>query len=247
MESIRAIRNHWRPPFLPGFAVPAEVVIAVIGELQAHGHVDRGYFGVSTQALTPALAKALGAADAEGGVLVNAVDPDGPSLGSLFVGDVLTSINGTRVAAQNLGRILGGLRPGASADVAVLRDGARQSVTVRIGQLPDPPLDAAHGGQKDVWVPALDLAVANTTATIRLALKAEERSGLIVTQLRPAGAGAMAQLQVGDLITHYGLKRLTDVADVAAIRAPSADAPLLLRVVRGGSASFVAITGTDQP
>jgi len=45
-------------------------------------------------------------------------------------------------------------------------------------------------------VPPLRLAVADTTPEIRKALKAsDEPTGVIVTQLRPAGAGALAGLK----------------------------------------------------
>ena len=56
-------------------------------------------------------------------------------------------------------------------------------------------------------MPALKLGVASTTADIRKTIKAnDEQSGLIVTQLRPAGPGALAGLKIGDLITHAGPK-----------------------------------------
>jgi S1-C subfamily serine protease len=83
---------------------------------------------------------------------------------------------------------------------------------------------------------------------IRKTIKAtDEPSGLIVTQLRPAGPGAMAGLKVGDLITHAGTKQLVGVADIAAIATPTPQAPLLVRVVRDGSPTFIAITGEAEP
>jgi S1-C subfamily serine protease len=97
-------------------------------------------------------------------------------------------------------------------------------------------------------VPALRLGVANTTEEIRRTIKAgDEPSGLIVTQLRPAGAGALAGLKVGDLLTHAGTKQLNAVADLAAVAAPSPQAPLLIRVVRDGTPTFIAITGAAEP
>ena len=97
-------------------------------------------------------------------------------------------------------------------------------------------------------MPALKLGVANTTAEIRKAVKAnDEASGLIVTQLRPAGPGALAGLKVGDLITHAGSKQLVGVTDIAKIAAPTPQAPLLVRVVRDGTATFVAVTGEAEP
>jgi hypothetical protein len=66
----------------------------------------------------------------------------------------------------------------------------------------------------------------------------------MVRRLRP---GALAGLKVGDLITHAGTKQLIAPADIAAVTRPTRQVPLLLRVVREGSAAFVAITGEVEP
>jgi S1-C subfamily serine protease len=69
---------------------------------------------------------------------------------------------------------------------------------------------------------------------------------LIVTQLRPAGPGALAGLKIGDLITHATTKQLIDVADLAAVAKPTPEVPLLIRIVREGVPSFVAVTGETE-
>jgi hypothetical protein len=51
---------------------------------------------------------------------------------------------------------------------------------------------------------------------------------------------------VGDIITHAGTKHLEQTADLASVSKPSAKTPLLLRVVRDGTPSFVAVTGSDE-
>jgi S1-C subfamily serine protease len=128
-----------------------------------------------------------------------------------------------------------------------MRDGSELSLAVTIGQLPDPPEDPLQSGGPDTWVPNLELGVANATAEIRKALKApDEAGGLIVTQLRRTGPGALAGLQVGDLVTHAGTKHLEDVADLAMVGKPTSEQPLLLRVVRNGSAAFIAVTGSED-
>jgi serine protease Do len=229
-----------------GFAIPAETVAAVIGQLEAHGHVERGYLGISAQATTAVLARALGMKKATG-ALVTAVDAQGPAVSTLWVGDVLLSVGKSTVTFKNLSKITARLAPGSLVVANVLRGGAEQSVGLTIGRLPEPPSDPTKTGDEDTWVTALRLGLANTTADIRKAIKADnEASGLIVTQLRPAGPGALAGLKVGDLITHLGTKQLVDVKDVAAIGTPTPQAPLLLRVVRDGTATFVAITGEAE-
>jgi S1-C subfamily serine protease len=129
----------------------------------------------------------------------------------------------------------------------IQRGGVQLPIAFTVGRLPDPPADPALTGDPDTWAPNLAIGLADTTAEVRKAVKAEnEPSGLIVTQLRAAGAGAMAGLRIGDLITHAGTKRLTAVADLATVDTPTAQLPLLLRVVRDGSASFIAVTGADE-
>ena len=230
-----------------GFAIPAETVAGVAGQLEAHGRVERGYLGISAQEVTPLLAKALGMKTATG-ALVTSVDANSPAVGALWVGDVLLSIGPRTVNFKDLSKITARLVPKSLVVASVLRAGKQQSVGLTVGRLPDPPSDPALTGEEDTWVPALRLGVANTTAEIRKSIKAnDESSGLIVTQLRPTGAGALAGLRVGDLITHAGTKQLTGVADMTRLATPAPQAPLLIRVVRDGSPTFIAVTGEAEP
>jgi serine protease Do len=230
-----------------GFAIPAETVASVVAELQAHGRVKRGYLGIEIQAMTPALARVLLGRDTPAGALITAVEPDGPTAKQLLAGDVLLSIASKPVTFASLGKLTVRLTPGTTADATVMRDGMELSLVVTIGQLPDPPDNPLQTGGSDTWVPNLELGVANATTEIRKALKAQDESGgLIVTQLRRTGPGALAGLQIGDLITHAGTKRLEDVADLAMVSKPTSALPLLLRVVRNGSPSFIAVTGSED-
>jgi serine protease Do len=228
-----------------GFAIPAETVTAVTRELEAHGRVARGYLGVSAQKVTPELATALRMKSATG-ALITAVDAQGPGAGTLIVGDVLLKVGASPVTFNDLSKVTARLVPAALVTLTILRSGAEQSVAMKIGMLPEPVSDLTMNGGTDTWVPALRLGVADTTSEIRQALKAgDEPTGLIVTQLRPAGPGALAGLKVGDMITHLGTTPLLHAADIVAVAKPTAKDPVLLRVVRDGSPVFVAVTGAD--
>jgi serine protease Do len=229
-----------------GFAIPAETVTSVIGQLETKGHVERGYLGISAQEVTPVLARALGM-KSPAGALISAVDAEGPAMRTLVPGDVLLTIGASHVTFRNLSKITARLAADTLVTMTLRRDGKMISVAMKIGRLPEPPSDPSLNGDQDTWVPALHLAVANTTEAIRKAVKAgDEPSGLIVTQLRPAGPGALAGLKVGDLITNVGNKQLVEVGDVKGVATPSSQAPLLVRVVRDGNATFVAITGDSE-
>lgn len=229
-----------------GFAIPAETVTAVVGELETHGRVDRGYLGISAQPMTSAIARALGLSSPDG-ALVTALEAHGPAIGALQVGDVLLSVGNETVMFERLGRLIGRLKPGSTVEAVIVRSGQRQPITLLIAQLPDPPADPALSGATDTWVPTLELGIAKANANVRHAIKAgDEPSGLIVTQLRPAGAGALAGLKVGDLITYAGTKHLDGVSDLATVGKPSIRLPLLLLIIRDGAPRFIAVTGQEE-
>src|SRR6202034_1352662 len=157
-----------------GFAIPAEIVTAVIAELQAHGKVSRGYLGIEVQAMTTGLARVLLGRDTPAGVLITAVEPTGPTAGELMVGDVLLSVGSTTVTIATLGKSVVRMRPGSTVNVSVMREGSELPIAVTTGQLPDPPDDALQAGGSDTWVPNLELGVAKSSADIRKALKAPD-------------------------------------------------------------------------
>ncbi len=230
-----------------GFAIPAETVAAIVHELEMHGHVERGYLGISAQSVTPALATAL-KMKSPGGALVSAVEPEGPAVGALIVGDVLLDVGAAPVSFKDLSKITARLVPDSLVTLTILRSGKQLSVAMKVGQLPEPPSDPALTGGEDVWVPALGMGVADTTAAIRRAIKAaDEPTGVIVTQLRPAEPGALGGIKVGDLITHLGTTQLIAATDMATVAKPTRQQPLLLRIVRGGSPVFIALTGEPEP
>lgn len=230
-----------------GFAIPAETVSTIVREIEAHGRVERGYLGISAQPMTSLMAAALQLKSAKG-ALVTAVEAHGPADGALVIGDVLVKIESTPVSFKDLSKFSARLVPGSLATVNLIRSGAPLKVAIKVGRLPEPISDPALTGREDVWVPGLRIGVAETTNAIRKAIKAdEESSGMIVTQLRPAGPGSVAGLRVGDLITHIGSKQLYVATDLTGVKAPTPHDPLLLRIVREGSPGFVALTGEPAP
>jgi S1-C subfamily serine protease len=57
----------------------------------------------------------------------------------------------------------------------------------------------------------------------------------------------LAGLRVGDLITHLGTKQLIEAADLSTVVKPTPREPVLLRIVRDGTASFIVVTGEADP
>lgn len=135
-----------------GFGVPANTIEGSVDQLRENGEASYAYIGVSTQPLYPQLADKLGI-DAEFGALVGEVVDDGPAdeagikggdeeivfqAGRYDVGgDVIVSADGKEIEhAEDLGRLIGSLRPGDSVDLGVIRDGREISVEVDLEERP---------------------------------------------------------------------------------------------------------------
>jgi serine protease Do/serine protease DegQ len=107
-----------------GFAVPSNMVRKVADQLARYGEVRRGRIGLTTQELTPDLAKALGLAANQGAIVVE-VAPDSPAAKvGLRRGDVVLALNGRNVRGSADLRNQIGLTPvGDTVEFKVVRDG----------------------------------------------------------------------------------------------------------------------------
>lgn len=119
-----------------GIAIPVETAARVVEAILSHGHVRRGYLGISSQPvpLPPAAAaKAGGQASA---LLVLRVEPEGPAeKGGLIIGDILVSLAGTPVRdIDDLQQLLGSDGVGQALTATVLRGGEPHNLTITIGE-----------------------------------------------------------------------------------------------------------------
>jgi S1-C subfamily serine protease len=82
-----------------GLTIPASTVNRVVDALLERGSVARGYMGASMQPVAlPEKLRASLSLQADSGLLVLSVEPDGPAdKGGLMIGDVLIAIDGSTV------------------------------------------------------------------------------------------------------------------------------------------------------
>jgi len=120
-----------------GFAIPINMARKVMDDLVKRGKVTRGWLGVGIQPLTPELAKSFGVT-AEEGVLVNQVMPKSPAESAgLKTGDLILGVNGKPVKdPRHLQRIIAETEIGQSIELTVMRDKARRTVKVQVGEMP---------------------------------------------------------------------------------------------------------------
>jgi serine protease Do len=93
---------------------------------------------VQIQPVTPEIADGLGLKK-PAGALVAEPQKDGPAVkAGIQSGDVITSVNDNPVAdARDLARKIGGMAPGATVKLGVVRAGAEKTLSLTLGELPN--------------------------------------------------------------------------------------------------------------
>jgi serine protease Do len=235
-----------------GFAIPSNMVRQVVTQIEAHGRVERGFLGATTQNLTPALAQAMRLPRPEG-ALVGDIQPDSPAArGGLRPGDVVIKVGDAAVAnPRDLARLIGDSRPGSTVKLTVQRDGQTQDLSVTLATLEDGGR-APRGGKPGQRGEAeerrggpVGVALAPIDEQAQQALNLPEGTrGAVVAEVQPDSPAAEAGLRPGDVIVGVGSRDVADVNAVArAIREAGRQpgSSMALRIIREGQSAFVAV------
>jgi len=119
------------------FAIPAGMAKGIYEQLIKTGTIERGFLGIAFQEVNAKIAEAFGLEKPEGVIISDIVKDSAAEKAGLRKNDVLVEFNGK--AIERAGRLLisvAALRPGTTVEVAVLRDGQRQRLTVTLGKRP---------------------------------------------------------------------------------------------------------------
>ena len=121
-----------------GFAIPINLAKGVMKQIIEQGHVVRGWLGIEAQDLTPQLAESFNLPTTEG-VLIAGVLRDGPANNAgLLPGDIVTSINNTRVIDANEAmKLISMQAPGTLITMSVVRDGKTHTIKPQISRRPE--------------------------------------------------------------------------------------------------------------
>jgi Do/DeqQ family serine protease len=116
-----------------GFAIPVNMVKAVMGQLITYGEVQRGIVGIKLRDLTPEAAEALQLVNARGVEISEVAPGSAADRAGVKVGDVAVAMNGVSLeSAAQLRNALGLLRVGQSVELHLLRNGTSHTLTLTI-------------------------------------------------------------------------------------------------------------------
>jgi len=238
-----------------GFAIPASIIHDVIAQLQAHGHVDRGYLGVNIQSITPDIASTLNIASPKGAIVAEVV-PGGPAAKAGFLqGDVVTALNGRLVEdSRDLTRHIAALPAGATAVFTVMRNGSQKTISAAIGNRPEQRVasngpeskdDAQTDGAQVGAMQAMGLGLGSVTPEARRTFNIDQGiEGVLVTRVDPDSDAGDKGIQPGDVVLSVANKPVHSPRDIlaliAAARTSGRHTVLLLVATQGGT-RYVAV------
>jgi serine protease Do len=121
-----------------GFAIPINLIKALLPQLLAKGTVEWGWLGVRIDEITEENVQAYGL-DAPRGVGIEGVLPGQPAAqAGLRAKDVILEVDGRAIASpRELQRVISVTPVGTSVRLSLWRDGQPQELTVTVGRFPD--------------------------------------------------------------------------------------------------------------
>jgi Do/DeqQ family serine protease len=204
-----------------GFAIPVNMVKAVIRSSAANGRVVRPWGGVEIQEVTPDIAQALGL-DRPVGALVSDVHPMSPlNKAGVRRGDVIVSLNDKPIeSSREFSYRLATAPVGETARVDWLRGGEPNSADVELIAPPEiPPRDETLVQGRS---PFAGLVIANLSPAVadELGLRSSSASGVVVLDVR-GGPAQRVGFRKGDVLVEVNgvaLDEVTSLSDVVTRR-----------------------------
>jgi serine protease Do len=227
------------------FAIPSETVQSVVAQLKDKGAVTRGWIGVQIQPVTAEIAESLGMKDAHGAIVAQPQDNSPAVKAGIQAGDVIVNVNGHKVKdARDLAKQIGGMSPGTSVKLDILRDGKQKNITLTLGRMPNErqasnQTSPSSSDDEGADVPKLGLTLAPASE-----VAGSGKEGVVVTDVAPDGVAAEHGFKTGDVIVEVAGKKVTNPKDVrSAISAAQKNGKrtVLLRVKSSEGMKFVAL------
>lgn len=115
------------------FAIPANIVRKVAGDLMEFGSVQRAYIGVSIEDIDPALAKQIGLEKPQGVYVKGLTEGGAAADAGMKAGDVIVKVGSISVDnVPQLQEQIGTFRPGDAVAVTVIRDGSERTMDMKL-------------------------------------------------------------------------------------------------------------------
>ena len=201
------------------FAIPIEVAMNSVRQIQKTGKVARGQLGVQVGDVQREQIEELGLTRADGAFVGAVQNGSAAAQAGIRAGDVIVAFNGKEiVSSSDLPPLVGAMPPGSRANVRLLRDGKNLDVVVVLSPLDESVAANDRAEPRATTSPAADL----------------NRVGIVVSEIDSATRSRLG-LKLGEGV------RISRVASLAARQAGLSPGDVILQVGKttvGNTAQF---------
>lgn len=223
-----------------GFAIPSSMAMIIIDQLIDHGHVIRGFLGVTMQQIDTELASFY-KLNKVGGALVTDVIKGSPAdKAGLRQEDIILSYNGNWIESINSFRNAVSLMvPGSKLNLEINRDGKTVTIHVVIGSAQDDEKGSSETNDSS----KLGIQVQALTPDLASQLGYGIEKGVLISQIQKNSLAEEVGLKPGNLILAVNRKKVTSIDDYhSALQKAVKEGRVLLMVRQGEVLRFVTFS-----
>jgi len=216
-----------------GFAVPSNMVSAVLEHLERDGEVRRGMLGVQISDNSGQLAQALELPTDSGALVTRVLADSAAETAGIKVYDVITAIDGKPVSSgRDLRNFVGLVRQGETVELEILRGTKELLLTAIIGNT---------GGLASAAEEVDSVTELFAGASLATATDGGSPAGVEVLEVDPGSRAGRAGLQSGDVIIEVNRESVLSLQEFNQ-QAGEAENFLALTVLRGKRPLLIMIS-----
>jgi serine protease Do len=231
-----------------GFAIPANALRHVLGDLIEGRKILYGWLGVTVQELSHDMAEYFNIGDRKGAIVIEVIK-DGPAdKGGMKTGDIIRTLNGKEIdSLQTLLKHVGQAEVNKKAKVGILRDGKEMTLTIQVGERPpekvivkgEPKEEEVEGApEAEKW---RGLTITEITDEIAQRHGVEKQPGVIILKVDADSPAYEAGLRKGLIIKEINKIGVNSIDDYnAAVKIAKGKA--LVRTDKG----YVIVRGEEN-
>ncbi|MDN7136977.1 DegQ family serine endoprotease [Pseudidiomarina sp. 1ASP75-14] len=209
-----------------GFAIPSDMMQALVQQLIEFGEVRRGVLGVRGNDLTADIAEALNLQAKQGAFIAEVLPDSAADEAGLKSGDVIIAVNGEQVKSfSDLSARVKTMGVGKPVQLTVLRDGDERQFSVTLS-VEETAVEAAN------LHPALEGAT----------LAANDGGGVLITELVEGSIAARYGLRKDDIIMAVNRQPVSSVSELRTAL-DTARGVIALNIQRGNSSLYLVLRG----
>jgi len=223
-----------------GFTIPSNMALHVAKALIAHGKVERGWLGVSVQDLTSELAKSIHVETLKGALIADLVKGGPAEKAGMKKNDVVIAYRGKEILdSSTLRNEVAATSVGQEAKVTVLRNGKKEELTVKIGNL-ETSTKILAASIKDRL--GAEVRVVSSREVEKYGL--DPKQGVAIIWLDAKGPLKEAGFELGDIIlgiNNQPVEGLESFVELVSVLKPNQKISILALDHRSGNTGMVKV------